>query len=562
MSRLPRFAQALAAAALLGVVTVAVTWPLFRHPGTQVLDAPSLYGPASELVQRDINLTLWILAWDSHALVTDPLHLFHANSFYPARWSLALSEHMLGNVPLFTPVYVATGNPVLAHQLALLATFIAAGLAMAAYLHHWTRDRVVALAGGCLFAFAPYRLWQLGNLHVISIHWLPCVLLGIDLVLDGRRRAGAALLAVALALSSLCSYYVGYTAFVLGGAYGLVALAARRRQALAALPALGAGFVAAALVVAVLTIPYLLLQREGVIPHRDRAEDFESMAFLWLAMRGPQAYTAYFLTPLREGIPQFLGYTVMALAAVGLVLHRRVPRGALVAAAVAGWVLAIGPVLSLEGGRKVTLPYGWLMDVVPGFSAMRIPQRFGALVTVAATALAGFGLAAVRARLGRRGGSVLALVAVGLALFEARTPGLQTVPIPVGPSMPAAHRWLAEHGEGGPLIEVPASNGAPLLQSIAMYNSTAHWLPIANGYSPYVPATFTAMMDAAERLPDRDALERMLAVAPLRWVLVRWRLVGAANQPRWRATFEAAGLRIAGEFEEMTIFEVPPERRR
>jgi hypothetical protein len=92
------------AAVVLAVVTFAITWPLFQHPSTQVLDSPSLYGPASVLVQRDINLTLWILAWDSHALVTDPLHLFHANALYP-RWSLATSEHMLGNVPVFALIF-------------------------------------------------------------------------------------------------------------------------------------------------------------------------------------------------------------------------------------------------------------------------------------------------------------------------------------------------------------------------------------------------------------------------------------------------------------------------
>jgi hypothetical protein len=556
----------LGAAGLIGVVAIAITWPLFRHPGTQVLDSPSLYGPASELVQRDINLTMWVLAWDSHALVTDPLHLFHANSFYPARWSLALSEHMLGNTPVFTPVYLASRNPVLAHQAALLATFVVAGLTMAAYVHHWTRDRAAALAAGCLFAFAPYRLWQLGNLHVISIHWMPLVLLGIDLALDGRRRAGGALLGLGLALSTLCSYYVGYTTFALGGAYGLVALATRRRRAVPALPALGLGFGGAALVVGVLTVPYVLLQREGVIPHRDRAEDLESMAFVWLAMNGPLAYTSYFFTPRRDGIPQFLGSAVLALAAAGVVLRRHPPRGALLAGGVTGWLLSLGPILSLADGRQLMLPYRWLMEVVPGFSAMRIPQRFGALATVAATALAGLGLGALRARLAQRGRAGLAaagtLAAVALALGEARTPGLRTTPVPVGPTMPAAHRWLAEHGDGGALIEVPASDGAPLLQSIAMYQSTAHWLPIANGYSPYVPATFTAFMQAAARLPDPAALDRLLAVAPLRWVLVRWRLVGRANQPAWRATFEAAGLRVAGEFDEMTVFEVPPGRRR
>jgi hypothetical protein len=103
-----------AAAALFGVVTLAITWPLppSGHAGARLAVALRL---GLELVQRDINLTMWVLAWDSHALVTDPLHLFHANPFYPARLTLAL-EHMLGNAPVFTPVYLATGNPVLAHQ--------------------------------------------------------------------------------------------------------------------------------------------------------------------------------------------------------------------------------------------------------------------------------------------------------------------------------------------------------------------------------------------------------------------------------------------------------------
>jgi hypothetical protein len=334
-----RIAWVVAGAALLGVATIALTWPLFRHPATQVLDSPTLYGTAATLVQRDIYLTMWVLAWDTHALVTDPLRLFHANALYPAPYTLALSEHMLGNVPLFAPVYLATGNPVLAHQASLAATFVLAGLAMAAYLHHWTRDRVAAIAGGMLFAFAPYRLWQVGNLHVISIYWMPLAPLGVDLALAGRRRAGAALLAASLVGSTLCSYYVGYAAFALAGTYALVSVTARRRAAVPALPALGAGFGAAIAAVALVTIPYLVVQSHGGLPDRVRDEDMASMAFLWLAFHGPLAWTEYFVLPLRDGVPQFLGYCVMALAVVGIVGWPRAPRGALVAAAAVGWLL-------------------------------------------------------------------------------------------------------------------------------------------------------------------------------------------------------------------------------
>ena len=47
--------------------------------------------------------------------------------WHPAPWSLALSEHMLGNVPFFMPVYLATGNPVLAYNTAYIGSYVFAG---------------------------------------------------------------------------------------------------------------------------------------------------------------------------------------------------------------------------------------------------------------------------------------------------------------------------------------------------------------------------------------------------------------------------------------------------
>lgn len=52
----------LAAGALYAVLTIVVTWPVFRHPATTVLDIASLYGPDSIFIQRDIDLTMWTLA--------------------------------------------------------------------------------------------------------------------------------------------------------------------------------------------------------------------------------------------------------------------------------------------------------------------------------------------------------------------------------------------------------------------------------------------------------------------------------------------------------------------
>ena len=551
------------AALLYALATVALTWPLFRHPATTVLDTRSLYGPASVLIQRDINLTLWTLAWDTHALRTDPLHLFDANTFYPARYSLALSEHKLGNVPFFAPVYLATGNPVLAYQVTLLLTFVLAGLAMAAYVLYWTDDRGAAFAAGFLFAFAPFRFWQLGSLDYISIHFFPLITLAIDAVLDGAgRRTAIPVLAGALVLSTFCSYYVGYAAFALAIVYAAVRIVARGRGSFATLPRLAGALAAAGIAIAIVTIPYVILQRSGIIPDYGQ-RGFASLAFLTQLRFGLMHVLSYWVVPHREGVPQFLTYTALSLAALALALRRCQPRAGLVAVGVLGVVLALGPYLLTPWFPPIPLPYAALARVVPGFSAMRVPQRFGALTTFATTGLAALGLAAACATLRARRRAAVAAALPWLAMaavaLEARPGGLAALPMRVGTATPPEYRWLAEHGAGGAVLELPASIEDLHRSSLYMYYSTVHWLPLLNGYTPYPPRSFVSVMEAVKGLPRPEALETVLARAPARWIVLHLDAVAPRVRPDWEATFRAA-LPVAAELDDAIVFEVPAQR--
>jgi hypothetical protein len=94
----------------LGVAYAALAlwwhWPLPR-----LMQEHALYADTGvAVVPADIYLTLWILAWGAHALVTQPWALFNANSFYPSTLSLAYAEHLLGYVPMFGPFYWTTDN--------------------------------------------------------------------------------------------------------------------------------------------------------------------------------------------------------------------------------------------------------------------------------------------------------------------------------------------------------------------------------------------------------------------------------------------------------------------
>ena len=91
MSASPRLRGAELAALAVGAIAIAIamSFPLVLHLGT---DIPQDLG--------DPVRTAWQVAWEGHALATQPLHLFSSNAFYPLGDSLAFSDSLLGYAPV------------------------------------------------------------------------------------------------------------------------------------------------------------------------------------------------------------------------------------------------------------------------------------------------------------------------------------------------------------------------------------------------------------------------------------------------------------------------------
>src|SRR5262249_27775051 len=79
--------ELLVVGALSSGLTLWSFWPLPLH----LSDHSAYLGASVQGVSSDFHLLVWVLAWDSHALLIAPWRIFHANSFYPAPWSLAYS---------------------------------------------------------------------------------------------------------------------------------------------------------------------------------------------------------------------------------------------------------------------------------------------------------------------------------------------------------------------------------------------------------------------------------------------------------------------------------------
>jgi hypothetical protein len=139
------------ASAAYAVLTFLMALPFSLSPGSQILgDVP------------DAHMYLWTLAWDAHAFLHQPLHIFDANIYYPYANTLAYSENLIGSAFFAAPIIWFTGNITLATNLTALISCVLCGAG--AYL---LARRLHIGIGGALSAASFSR-----SRHRVSFVWV------------------------------------------------------------------------------------------------------------------------------------------------------------------------------------------------------------------------------------------------------------------------------------------------------------------------------------------------------------------------------------------------------
>ena len=193
------------AAGLYLILAVALTWPLALHMGSRV---PNDLG--------DSLLNMFLLAWNARETPLTP-DWWNLPQFYPLPGTLAFSEHLLGLSLLATPVIVATGNVLLAYNIAFLVSFPLCALAAHLLAYELTRRHDLALVAGLAFGFAPYRMAQLAHVQVLSSYWMPLALYALHVFLRRREWRWLLLFAASWYLQALaCGYYLFYLSVLVG----------------------------------------------------------------------------------------------------------------------------------------------------------------------------------------------------------------------------------------------------------------------------------------------------------------------------------------------------------
>lgn len=549
--------RATATAFLLFVVlSLVLTYPLVRNLASAVED------------RQDALLNVWITAWDGHQLLSNPLHLFDANIFYPYRGTLAYSELLLGNGLLALPITAASGNPVLGYNLALLLSFALSGLGAYLLVHSLTGRAEAGWIAGAIYAFCAYRMTNLAQAQLLTTQWLPFALLALDRLLHRPRPRHAVLLALFFCLQALSSFYYGILLAL--ACLGLVLWAwlylptARvRRTSLH----LAAALVGALLVLLPFALPYFQAQQTlGFERALADSEPFSaSLRQFAMVPPGSVLYGRWLPStdqPLAGGYPAdalFPGLIAVALGLGGLWRGRRGRRWFWLVLLLAAVILSLGPRLYLAPGQPagsaLRLPYAWLYTLVPGFKAMRAPVRFDALAMLCLAVLAGYGLAALRPESLRRSA---ALLLMGLVVLESLVwPGARAEPVPTGNQVPPVTRWLAERPVQ-PLLELPMAFTAGGPQLDYQYLSTYHWHPTPDGYSGFIPAKHGQIRYEMERFPGERSISLLQALGVQRVVIHTDRFPAASRSRMLEALAQAADLAPVQRFGEDLVYQVQP----
>jgi hypothetical protein len=524
--------------------TIGVSWPLATRLGTHL----PVVEPGVKEPYPDQLFTAWILAHDLRALLRDPLGVFETVNFHPFRATLAYSENLLGVAAPLLPLGVFTDDPVVLQNVALLVAMAGGSFGVFLLVRDLGAGAAAAAVAAILWTWTPNTWWNWSQLHVMASHPTPLAWWALVRLVQTRGWRWALVLGLMVAWQVWATLHWGVF-LALGLATGGVALLVASPRFRAVLPHAAA----AAALASVLCMPLVVQYRSTAAEHDLEDRGFVGMLFPWSAAVPPLDRPLEYLAE-RAGsgsrihvIATLAPWIAIALGGAAALARRRTPRVevALVVAIALGGLANYW--YALGTARYLGLPslYVWLSDSA-GLGVVRGPIRATQYFHFAVCVLAGVGLGAVFARVGRASRAAIATLLVALTVVET---GWRGVPLAAAPARASAFKSeIARMPAGCALAELPGT----VEQGVrALWHSTAHWRPVLNGYGGFFPMRPRHTYQLLNGLPDPETM-RFLHEAGVCGLLFRTRddvstLMRAA---RFRLAVERRG--------EETFVRLPP----
>lgn len=519
--------------------TLFFTYPRVLH----LLDGVEHFG-------GDPLLNIWTLSWDTHQLISDPFHLFEANMFYPYPRTLAWGEHLLASSLLVSPILLISRNPILAYNLLHLFSFVISAFGTYLLVTHLTKNRMGGIIAGLVFGFCPYRFAHLGHLQMITTQWMPFTILYLHRVMRSKAKRDLALLTIFFNLQALSSYYYAFFMAISVGLLLLLYMMLERRLWTHNLTLLLVLFI---LITGIINLP---LAKPYFDNSRELSFERPLGEIKWYGATLVDYITAPANNWLYGGIARsraeadpylnlaehslFPGFVTIGLAILGMVTtlapnqlfsrgtpgdHEVDKRTCLIylLLVTVSFVLSLGTGEQF-GGKQTSLyfPYRWLYDYVPGFHGLRVPARFGIMVVLGLSVLAGYGVSilykwiegwssAAKQNPKMRGAikASVWLIAVSLVAIEYISIPTAVESAPYGQKIPEVYRWLASQQDDIAVVELPlyTLSKEVWVEARRAYYSIYHWKNLVNGYNGFFHNLHLQIAQELQDFPSVRSLE-------------------------------------------------------
>lgn len=423
--------------------------------------------------------------------------------------------------------YIARGllwltNDIAARNLMVFFTFPVSGLTMYLLAKRITNDSYASFFCGVVYMLCPYHTAHaLQHVTLSGIQWFPLYVYAL-LVLDECRTAGAFLLAAISGVLIFCTdfYYVYFTVFLT-----MVFLGVRvfQKNGLRQAGMLVLSLAVVALIAAAIVVPahYEILKgifqvgRKGVVDQQFQRSIGDLLTFSAkpLDYLLPSKYNPVFGRFVPDlGISPWKGHRLtehtlyLGVIPLGFALYallRYAGRGGGIAHKTGFWfacaliliagVVSLPPVVPLGhftfdpatreimAAHKLYMPSYFLYKLIPFF---RCYARFGLLVMLGVTILAGTGVSFVNARLssGRLKGLLTIVLSAAVMIEFLNLPPFMVID---GAKVPREYWWLQKQPEECAVVEYPLGDGIdPSTVEEYMFYQRVHGKKLVNGAIP------------------------------------------------------------------------------
>src|SRR5437868_5058895 len=358
------------------LLAIVMTAPLIIHLGSETQLVDSIGDP--------LYLT-WQVAWMGHALLHNPLHLFETNFYFPLKNNLVFTDVLFGYAPAGLFATTSPHAALVVHNLIVIFTFALAFLGAFLLARELGAGAWGSVAAGAAFAYAPWKLSQVGHLQILSSGGIP---LSLYFLVRGYRRGSGRLIVVGwlvaawqMTLGFNLGLQLAYLLLLLG--VGVVLFwwrSGRPRPGPHVVRASAVGLAAFVAVTALVAVPYVRVQHdypEATMPAAAVAYFSPPPRAFLAAPRFDLVWadaTSHTRATLRWAVEQtlFPGVTVLLLALLGLAgtAYSRQLRLGLAAGTVVCVSLSLGLPSATHPDRGFT-PFRLLRDIAPGWKGVR-----------------------------------------------------------------------------------------------------------------------------------------------------------------------------------------------